>query len=101
MTSSLVSHFTDQFPDHPGTSKPHRRAVQVLQQLAVLRPGQNRVGVERLLDRQPLVIVKWPVPSAAVGGTPKDHEDDVRCMSPGITSGTARALFRRMSDPIC
>src|SRR5690242_20488893 len=33
--------------------------MQVLEQLAVLRPSQDRVGVQRLLDRQALVIVEW------------------------------------------
>src|SRR6266446_3360970 len=38
--------------------QPHRGAVEMLQQLAVLRPGQNGVGVERLFDRQTLVVVE-------------------------------------------
>jgi hypothetical protein len=36
----------------------HRGAVEMLQQLPVLGPGQNGIGVERFLDGQALVIIE-------------------------------------------
>ncbi len=54
----MVSHFTVQFPDQPGTRSRTRSAVQVLDQLAVLRPGEEGIGVERPLGRQTPVVVE-------------------------------------------
>ena len=45
--------------------------MEVLQQLAVLRPGQNGVGVERLFDRQTLVVVEG---LGALGGRGRHAE---------------------------
>ena len=67
--------------------------MEVLQQLAVLRPGQKGVGVERLLDGQTLVIVER---FRALGGCGRDTEiiafgPNIECVSPASCSTAAGA----------